>query len=99
MSSKIISQVEVKKIAKLANLPLTAKEVTLFQKQLSQVLEYFKVLNKVETKKVKETSQVTGLVNVSRPDKTQPSLTIEKVLKNVPKKHNNYIQVKAIFED
>jgi len=75
MTKSKISQEEVKKIAKLADLKLTENEVEKFQKQLSDVLNYVAVLDELDTFKVKPTSQVTGLKNITRDDETEPSLS------------------------
>jgi len=93
----LLSQTQVKHIAQLANLKLTSYEIELFQKQLSHILDYFKLLKEVDTQGVKETSQVTGLKNVFKDDVTTPSLPVEKALKNTKRQHNNYFQVPAIF--
>ncbi|OGD62692.1 asparaginyl/glutamyl-tRNA amidotransferase subunit C [Candidatus Beckwithbacteria bacterium RBG_13_42_9] len=95
--TNLLSQEQVKHIAKLANLELTEQEVSLFQKQLSQILDYFELLKAVDTKNTEETSQVTGLKNVFREDVTLPSLAVEKALKNAKKQHNNYFQVPAVL--
>lgn len=89
---------QVKHIAKLANLPLTEKEIQLFQKQLSHVLDYFKLLQELETQKVSPTSQVTGLENVFRSDAARPSLPVESTLKNTKKTHNQFFKVASVWE-
>lgn len=63
-----ISKETVRHVAKLARLGLTDAEVARFSSQLSAVFEYMEVLNEVDTSGVLETSQVTGLVNVSEED-------------------------------
>lgn len=65
---------DIKKLAILANLKLTPAEEKIFETQLNQVLAYMKILEKIDTGKVEETAQVTGLENVFREDeaKVQP---------------------------
>lgn len=91
-------KINVPHIAKLANLTLTDEEIKKFEKQLSEVLDYVKKLEEVDTKDVIETSQVTGLENVLREDKPSTSLTAEEALTNAPSKHNNFFQVKGILD-
>lgn len=92
-------KINVKHVAKLANLPLKLHEEEKFEKQLSSILDYFKKLNEVDTKNVEETSQVTGLQNVFRHDVTAPSLSQDDALKNVKSKHNGFVNVNAILEE
>jgi len=63
-----ISQEQVRHVAKLARLKLSDSEVEKFSGQLSNVFEYMDVLNEVDTSDIPETSQVTGLENVSEVD-------------------------------
>lgn len=94
----MLSKDQVKHIAKLANLKLTSAEINKFQKQLSEVLEYVEQLNKLNTKKVKPTSQVTGLESVFRKDEPTPSLSQKEVLSGAKSTEKDMFKVKAIFE-
>lgn len=64
----MITEEEVKKIAKLAKLRFSEKEIGEFTTKMANVLEFFKKLEEVKTEGVEETSQVTGLMNVSEDD-------------------------------
>lgn len=90
-------KINVKHIAKLANLPLSEKEEKKFEKQLSEILSYFEKLKEVDTKKVEITSQVTGLENITREDKTSPSLTQEEALSNSKNDHNGLFKIPKIL--
>lgn len=92
-------KIDVAHVAKLANLKLTPEEIKKFESQLSSILDYIGQLNKVDTKDVEPTSQVTGLENVTRDDNPSPSLSQEEVLKNTKSKHNGMFKVKAIFKE
>lgn len=93
-----LSEEEVVHVAKLAGLTLTRQEVKKFQKQLSEVLNYVEILKRIRTNKVSPTSQVTGLENVSREDKTGLSLSQKEVLANVKSTYKGYFRTKAIFD-
>lgn len=95
----MLSKDQVKHIAKLANLKLTPAEINKFRKQLSEVLEYVEQLNKLKTKKVEPTSQVTGLENVFREDEPRPSISQKEVLSGAKKTKKGMFKVKAIFEE
>ena len=89
MKSQKLTLPEVEKIAKLANLTLTEKELAAVQKQLSDILSYFENLKKVDTAKTPETSQVTGLVDVMREDTVDEKRYVKK---------GTHFSVDAIFE-
>jgi aspartyl-tRNA(Asn)/glutamyl-tRNA(Gln) amidotransferase subunit C len=91
-------KIDVNGVAKLANLPLKETEKEKFEKQLSEILNYFEKLKKIDTKNIIETSQVTGLENIVREDKTSPSFQQEEALSNAKTQHNGLIKVKAVFE-
>ena len=90
-------KIDAPHVAKLANLPLKPEEKEKFEKQLSEILTYIEKFNKLHTRNVKPTSQVTGLENVTRDDKTTPSLSQEETLSNTKSQHNGFFRVKAIF--
>ncbi|MEK7672954.1 MAG: Asp-tRNA(Asn)/Glu-tRNA(Gln) amidotransferase subunit GatC [Patescibacteria group bacterium] len=64
----MLTDEEVKHIAKLARLKLSDSEVERLGKQISGVLDYVNILAEVDTAGVQETSQVTGLQNVMADD-------------------------------
>lgn len=91
-------KIDVKHVAKLANLPLKENEKEKFEKQLSETLEYVEKLNSINTDGVEPTSQVTGLENVTREDETSPSLSQEEALFNSKSIHNGLFKVPAILD-
>lgn len=94
-----LSLEQVKKVAKLANLPLTPEEEEKYSEQLSAILGYFEKLNEVDTSKVEPTFNVTGQNNVFREDTTAGCLSQEEALFNAPKKKNNMFETKGVFEE
>ena len=91
-------KIDIKHIAKLANLRLKAEDETKFEKQLNEIVSYVEKLNEVDTKNIDPTSQVTGLESVYKNDDPQPSLSQEEVLQNAKDQHNGLFKVKAIFD-
>ena len=91
-------KIDVSRIAKLANLPLNSEEKEKFEQQLSETLSYVEKLNSINTEGIEPTSQVTGLENVTREDKAEPSLPQDKALLNAKSQHNGLFKVKAILE-
>jgi len=92
-------KLDVKHIAKLANLPITKDEEKKFESQLNETLSYVEILKEVDTKNIEPTAHVTGLENITREDTTKPSLSQLQALSNTKKKHNGFFIVDAILEN
>lgn len=88
---------DIKHIAKLANLNLSEEELTKFQAQLSSVLNYIEKLQELDVKNIPETNQVTGLENITSEDTPQISFKQEEAISNANKQKNGTFAVKAIF--
>lgn len=92
-------KINIKHVAKLANLPLTQDEENKLEKQLQETLTYVEKLNEVDTTNTPPTSQVTGLENITRDDETSISLSQEEALSNTKSKHDGFFKTKAILEN
>ncbi len=92
-------KIDVKHIAKLANLDLKEEEIKKFESQLGEILDFVNKLKEADTKGVETTSQVTNIENVFREDQAKSSLSQEEVLSNATSKHNGLFKVKGIFEE
>ncbi len=75
----MITQDELRHLAKLAKLELSDDELVKLTPQLDDILEFVSQLEEVNTKGVAETHQTTGLQNVYREDAINPC-EIEKEL-------------------
>jgi aspartyl-tRNA(Asn)/glutamyl-tRNA(Gln) amidotransferase subunit C len=94
-----LSRQEVEHIALLSRIELTEEEKSNFSDQLSHILEYVGQLEKLDTKDVSVTSRVSDLKNVLADDKVMEcQISQNDLLANVPKKHDDYVEVKAILE-
>lgn len=91
-------KININHLAKLANLPLSDEEKNKFEKQLKDTVEYVNQLEEIDTKNIEPTSQVTGLENVTREDKAEPSMSQEDALQNAKNKKNGMFVVPAILE-
>lgn len=80
----MLTQDEVRHIAHLAKINLNDAEVDKMTTQLSSILDYFAVLEEVDTEGVAETSQVTGLESVTRPDEIKMSEIEDRLLNCTP---------------
>jgi|SRR3989344_1593199 len=92
-------KVDVKHLAKLAQMEVTEKEEKTLEKGFEQTLKVIDQLNELDTSQVKPTSQVTGLTNVWREDKVDKSrmLTQKQALSNAKKTHKGYFVVPAVI--
>jgi aspartyl-tRNA(Asn)/glutamyl-tRNA(Gln) amidotransferase subunit C len=94
-----LSREDVLKLARLAKLELSDKEIEQYRTELSEILAYVEQLQKVDVRGLKPTTQVTGLKNVMRPDVVKDyQTTPDDLLKNVPARLGNYIKVKRVLE-
>ncbi|MFA4814969.1 MAG: Asp-tRNA(Asn)/Glu-tRNA(Gln) amidotransferase subunit GatC [Candidatus Gracilibacteria bacterium] len=66
-----LTKEQVEKIAQLARLKLTDEELERYAGQLTDILTYVEVIKELDTTGVPETSQVTGLMNVTRKDEAR----------------------------
>lgn len=92
-----LSRDAVLKLAQLSRLKLTDEEIELFAKELSEILTYVQMLEKVDVKGLKPTYQVTGLKNVMRHDEIKSYVaTPKELLKNAPATEAGHFKVKRI---
>jgi len=63
-----LTKEQVEQLALLARLKLSQEEVERMANEMTDILEYMAILGEADTDGVKETTQVTGLTNVSRED-------------------------------
>lgn len=92
-------KIDVKHIAKLANLPLSQEEEKIYSKQLTAILEYVEQVESVETKNVEPTFNVTPNKNITRQDTASNSLTQDEALSNASKKKDGFIVTGGVFEN
>ncbi len=94
-----LSREEVLHIAALAKVGVTEEDVERFREQLSNILEYFEALQKLDTSGVPPTAQSIALQNVIMCDDVRPSMTPDEVLANAPQREEDFFKVKIVLED
>lgn len=92
-------KIDVKHVARLANLPLSKEEEEKYSEQLSKILDYVDQLNQVDTLGVEPTFNVTGNSNVMRKDETVASLSQEEALSNASNKKDGLFVTKGVFDE
>ncbi len=93
-----LSREEVEHIAELARLALSDEELTLYQEQLSAILEHFERLQELDTEAIPPTATVLPLRSVMRADEPRPPLPREDILANAPAAEEGCFKVPAVLE-
>jgi aspartyl/glutamyl-tRNA(Asn/Gln) amidotransferase C subunit len=78
------STADVLAIARLAQLDLSAEEVTLFARQLGDFLEYANSVLAIDTTNIEPTASVLGRHETDRPDEVRGSLDRGDALAGAP---------------
>jgi len=98
MTNKSITKDQVKHVAELANLTLSASEVDLYTNQLQQVLGYIDNIATVKTKNIPPTYQVIdNAKNIYREDMVSKSLDQSISLSQARVSLNGYFITEAVF--
>jgi len=91
-------EIDVKYVARLARIELSAEEERTIADQLGGILGYIEKLKEVDVTGVEPTAHPFPLVNVTRPDEIRESLPTEDALRNAPAKANGLFIVPKIVE-
>jgi aspartyl-tRNA(Asn)/glutamyl-tRNA(Gln) amidotransferase subunit C len=91
---------EVRRIAALARLKLSADEERVFQGQLSAILEHVAVLSELDVSGVEPMTHAlaAGEAPAARPDEPRPGLSHEEALRNAPARDGTAFRVPRIIE-
>ncbi len=95
----MITKEEVQHIAQLARIRIDERDVKKLQQDLSEILEYFTVLQGIDVSQVEPMTHSIALENVSREDAARqgsPTL-IQKLVGMFPSVRDGFLKVKAIF--
>ena len=95
---KKVSLDEIKKIATLSRIKLDDTEAESLRGEIENILGYVDQLAEVDTAGLEPTSQVSGLVNQTRPDEVKDyGVSREELLKNSPDSKDGYIKVRRVL--
>ncbi|OHA63556.1 MAG: hypothetical protein A2842_01915 [Candidatus Wildermuthbacteria bacterium RIFCSPHIGHO2_01_FULL_48_25] len=95
----MITKEQVVHIAKLARLKLTEEEIVKFQKDFSSILDYFGILQSLDTKNVEPLTHSVAAENVEREDverEADPAFSQE-LVDMAPSQDQGFLQVKEVF--
>ncbi|MFS8120581.1 MAG: Asp-tRNA(Asn)/Glu-tRNA(Gln) amidotransferase subunit GatC [Microcoleus sp.] len=94
----MLSTSDVQKIATLSGLVLTDDQLTHYQSQFEEILQYVKQLDDVDVTGLEPTYQVTGLANVTRTDEViDYGVSQAELLKNAPDQQDGSIKVRRVL--
>lgn len=88
---------EVERIALLARLELTDAEIRLFSEQLSDILDYAVMLDKLDTDQIPPTASVLDAELRLRDDESRSGLTPEEVLQNAAETKDGQFKVPPVL--
>jgi aspartyl-tRNA(Asn)/glutamyl-tRNA(Gln) amidotransferase subunit C len=91
-------EIDIKYVAHLARLELTAAEQQKFGDQLGHILEHIEKLKQLDVTNVEPTAHAAPRVNVTRADEVRPSLPHDDALRNAPAQANGLFIVPKIVE-
>ncbi|MDO9300026.1 MAG: Asp-tRNA(Asn)/Glu-tRNA(Gln) amidotransferase subunit GatC [Anaerolineales bacterium] len=89
----------VKHVAHLVRLGISDEEAQKFSGQFSSIIDYFNMLNEVDTENIPPASDITNNTNVLREDTAKPSMSREEFLKNAPQSERGYVKVPTVLGD
>ncbi|MCA9124224.1 MAG: Asp-tRNA(Asn)/Glu-tRNA(Gln) amidotransferase subunit GatC [Planctomycetaceae bacterium] len=92
-----LSRDEVAKVSLLARLRFGDDELDILTSQLSQVVEYVRQLEELDTESVRPMAHVEDIHNVLVDDIPRPSLDREEALANAPKRDEECYRVPAVL--
>ncbi len=93
----MIDREQVRKVALLARLELTAEEEEKFTTQLGSILDYFEQLSELDVSDVEPTTRAIDVSNVTRLDDLQPFGDRLALLNNAPDQDGDFFKVPKIM--
>ena len=98
MTQKIDTDM-VKHVATLVRLGISDEEAQAFSRQFTSIIDYFNMLNEVDTDNIPPASDIINVENILREDVVRPSMSREEFLKNAPQSERGYIKVPTVLGD
>ena len=87
----------VKHVAFLVRLGIQEDEAQAFSHQFTAIIDYFHLLNEVDTRNVKPACETSNTRSVMRPDEVRPSMPRQDFMKNVPHQNGVFVQVPLVL--
>ena len=94
-----LSRDEVLNVARIYRIGLTEEELEQLQRELSDILAQFEVLNELDTEGVEATGFAVPLSMVMREDLSRPSSDREEVMAAAPVRQGEFFLVPPVLEE
>ena len=98
MANKNITIDEVKHIAKLSKLDIPDDQLDYYASEMDKILEYFKIISKVDTSNVEPLTHIADKYNVVREDTTDRCIENKEFIDNCPESFGHYIKVPKVLD-
>jgi len=89
----------VRHVAYLVRLGIDEDEAKTYSQQFTSIIDYFHLLNEVDTANIPPACETSTTRSVMRADEIRPSMPREEFLKNVPHRSGDHIQVPLVFDE
>jgi aspartyl-tRNA(Asn)/glutamyl-tRNA(Gln) amidotransferase subunit C len=93
-----ITAEDVRWVAHLARLELSADELAMMTRQFDAILAYVEQLRQVDTSNVEPLAHPLPVQNVFRDDELLPSLSVDEALANAPDRRGDFYGVPAVLD-
>jgi aspartyl-tRNA(Asn)/glutamyl-tRNA(Gln) amidotransferase subunit C len=93
----MISEGDVRHVAKLARLRLEPEEVRLFQGQLGRVLDHMEELGALDLSSVEPAAHVPERAHALRPDRPERPACVQEILANAPAREGSFFKVPRVL--
>ncbi|MCC7431377.1 Asp-tRNA(Asn)/Glu-tRNA(Gln) amidotransferase subunit GatC [bacterium] len=94
-----VSHAEILKIAKLAKLEFSEKNLEKLSKDLNNILNYVELLKEIDTENIETLDSIHETGNVLRKDEILSSLSKENALTNAPETQNGFFKVPKVVQE
>lgn len=95
----LLTRQEAEKVAHLARLALTEEEQEEYQRQLSAVLDYAAMLDKLDLTSIHPTAHAVARENVMREDAVEPGLALDDVIFNSARHQQDQFLIQSVLEE
>ncbi|MBR74394.1 MAG: Asp-tRNA(Asn)/Glu-tRNA(Gln) amidotransferase GatCAB subunit C [Dehalococcoidaceae bacterium] len=93
-----LSEKDIEYVAKLARISIDNNDLNDFADDLSSCLDYFALINDIDTSNIDPTSQSNNLTNVMREDEIEDNMHIDDVLMNAPEHIEGFIKLPKVID-
>lgn len=87
----------VEYVAELARLKFTEDEISQFAEQFQNILSYIQTIEELDLEGIEPLTHISQAENVFREDVVKPSLPLEDVLRNAPKRNESFFKVPKVL--